>query len=61
MSQLKRKYKPKAGAEERPLLSRPALHVASVTLADPPVTIAAPWPKDLEVVLKYLRKYAAWC
>jgi 23S rRNA-/tRNA-specific pseudouridylate synthase len=59
LSQLKRKYKSKADAEERPLLARPALHAASLTLADPPVTITAPLPKDLEVALKYLRKFAA--
>jgi RluA family pseudouridine synthase len=58
LSQIKRKYKAKEGEEERPLLARPALHAASLTLADPPVTITAPLHKDLEVALKYLRKFA---
>lgn len=58
LSQLKRKYKPKDGEVERPLISRPALHAGSVTLADPPVTITASLPKDFEVSLKYLRRFA---
>lgn len=58
LSQLKRKYKAKEGEEERPLMARPALHAASITLAAPAVTITAPLPKDFEVALKYLRKFA---
>ena len=59
LSQLKRKYKPKEDEPERPLMGRPALHAASFTLAAPPVTITSPLPKDFEVALKYLRKFAA--
>ncbi len=58
LSQLKRKYKAKEGEPERPLMGRPALHAASLTLTSPPVTIAAPLPKDFTVSLKYLGKFA---
>ncbi len=59
LSQLKRGYKMKPGEPERPLMARPALHAASVVLVEPSVTITAPLPKDFEVALKYLRKFAA--
>jgi len=67
LSQLKRKYKAKEEEEERPLLDRPALHAEQLTLIRPregkppgePLTITAPWPKDLTVALKYLRRFAA--
>jgi RluA family pseudouridine synthase len=59
LSQIKRKYKAKEGEEERPLMGRPALHAASLTLASPPLTITAPLPKDFNVALKYLRMFAA--
>jgi 23S rRNA pseudouridine955/2504/2580 synthase/23S rRNA pseudouridine1911/1915/1917 synthase len=62
LSQLKRRYKPKDDEPERPLLDRPALHAGQLTLLHPstgkPFTITAPWPKDLTVAVKYLRKYA---
>lgn len=58
LSQIKLKYKAKPGEEERPLLARPALHAASITLTQPAITITAPLPKDLEVALKYLRRFA---
>ncbi len=57
LSQLKRNYRAKAGEGERPLLARPALHAAEITLVHPAVTIRAPLPKDMEVALKYLRKF----
>lgn len=56
LSQLKRDYK--VSGVEKPLLDRPALHAERLELRDPPVTFTAPWPKDLIVALKYLRKYA---
>jgi 23S rRNA-/tRNA-specific pseudouridylate synthase len=59
LSKLKRDYKAKDDEAERPLLARPALHAGSLTLADPPVTITAPLPKDFAVTLKHLRKFAA--
>ena len=62
LSRLKRDYRLKPGREERPLLSRVALHAEELTLAHPAtgrtVTVAAPWPKDLKVAVKYLRQYA---
>lgn len=61
LSQLKRNYRLKPGRKERPLLSRPALHVQKVRLPHPvtgrAVSIAAPWPKDLQVAVKYLRQF----
>jgi 23S rRNA pseudouridine1911/1915/1917 synthase len=56
LSQIKRNYKPKE--TEKPLLARPALHAESLTLREPAQTFTAPWPKDLTVAVKYLRKYA---
>jgi RluA family pseudouridine synthase len=62
LSQIKRGYKAKDGAEERPLLARPALHAESLRLKHPvsgeDLTIQATWPRDLEVAVKYLRRYA---
>lgn len=62
LSRLKRDYRLKPGHEERPLLSRVALHAEELTLPHPAtgrtVTIVAPWPKDLKVAVKYLRQYA---
>ena len=62
LSRLKPDYRLKPGKEERPLLSRVALHAESLQLAHPvtaeTVTFTAPWPKDLKVALKYLRLYS---
>ncbi len=62
LSRLKRDYRLKPGHEERPLLSRVALHAEELTLPHPAtgrtVTVVAPWPKDLKVAVKYLRQYA---
>lgn len=62
LSRLKHDYRLKPGHEERPLLSRVALHAEELTLPHPAtgrtVTIVAPWPKDLKVAVKYLRQYA---
>jgi len=61
LSQLKHDYRLKRGAEERPLIARTALHAAELTLAHPvtgaEVHMTAPWPRDLMVALKYLRRY----
>lgn len=61
LSRLKRDYRLKPGHEERPLLARVALHAETLTLPHPvtgrTVTIAAPWPKDLKVAVKYLRQF----
>lgn len=63
LSRLKSQYRLKPGREERPLISRVALHAYRLTIPHPvtgaTVRIEAPLPKDLQVALKYLRKYAA--
>jgi RluA family pseudouridine synthase len=63
LSQLKRDYHAKRGEPEQPLVNRVALHAESLTLRNPgtgqPVRIEAPWPNDLRVALKYLRKFAS--
>jgi RluA family pseudouridine synthase len=61
LSKLKPGYK-KKDAGERPLIDRPALHAAELSFTHPttnaPVTVTAPWPEDLSVAVKYLRKFA---
>ena len=63
LSRLKSGYRLKPGREERPLIDRVALHAEQLTVTHPvsgaSVTIEAPWPKDLTVAVKYLRRYAA--
>ncbi|MDI1250322.1 MAG: pseudouridine synthase [Lacunisphaera sp.] len=60
LSNLKRGYKGRA--DERPLLTRLALHAGALTFTHPvsreKLTLTAPLPKDFEVALKYLRKFA---
>jgi len=62
LSELKSSYRLKPGRTERPLLATTALHGEKLTLPHPvtqePLTITAPWPKDLTVALKYLQLYA---
>jgi RluA family pseudouridine synthase len=62
LSRLKQGYRLKPDRTERPLLDRTALHAAQLSLPHPVtqavVTIDAPLPKDLQVALKYLRKFA---
>jgi len=62
LSRLKRGFRLKSGHEERPLISRAALHAERLDFAHPvtgaATTIAAPWPKDLRVAVKYLRQFA---
>lgn len=59
-STLKRNYKPGA-EEERPTIARLTLHASEVTFTHPvsgfKVTYTAPLPKDIETLLKLLRKY----
>lgn len=60
LSGLKRGYKGRD--DERPLISRLALHASSLTFTHPVTreacTITAPLPNDLAVALKYLLKFA---
>jgi RluA family pseudouridine synthase len=62
LSTLKTDYRLKPGKTERPLIGRVALHAEQLVLqlpgAEETVKIAAPWPKDLSVAVKYLRRYA---
>jgi RluA family pseudouridine synthase len=62
LSRLKKDFRLKPGHEERPLISRTALHAEELTLPHPitgeTVTIKSEWPKDLRVAVKYLRLYA---
>lgn len=63
LSRIKPDFRLKPGAEERPLIATTALHAESLALTHPvtgaEINITAPWPKDLTVAVKYLRKYAA--
>jgi len=62
LSQLKPGYRFKKDREELPLIRRVALHAEQLTLPHPvtgaELVITAPWPKDLTVAVKYLRRYA---
>ncbi|MDD2764495.1 MAG: RluA family pseudouridine synthase [Opitutaceae bacterium] len=59
LSSLKRGYKGRA--EERPLISRLALHASELTVLHPEtragVTLRAPLPNEFGVALKYLRRF----
>ena len=61
LSRLKRNFRLKPGREERPLISRAALHAEELTVVHPvtheTVTIKSELPKDMRVALKYLRLY----
>jgi RluA family pseudouridine synthase len=63
LSRLKPAYQEKKDQPERPLIGRVALHAEELHLQHPisgePVSINAPWPKDLAVAVKYLRRFAA--
>ncbi|HVU09403.1 MAG TPA: RluA family pseudouridine synthase [Verrucomicrobiae bacterium] len=62
LSRLKKDYRLKPGREERPLITRVALHAEELELPHPVtnemVKITAPWPKDLKVAVKYLRQFS---
>jgi 23S rRNA pseudouridine1911/1915/1917 synthase len=59
LSSLKRNYK--SNGEEKPLLARTALHAYSLSFNNPvtgeKIKIEAPMPKDMETVIKVLKKY----
>lgn len=61
LSDLKRGYKGRA--DEKPLLSRLALHAGALTFRHPltreNVTVHAPLPNDFAVALKYLQKFGS--
>ena len=60
LSSMKRGYKGRA--QERPLIGSLALHTSEITVIHPltreAVTIHAPLTKELEVALKYLRRFS---
>lgn len=62
LSALKPDYQPKPDQEERPLMGRAALHLEEVIIDHPiageKLTIKAPWPKDFNASVKYLRRFA---
>lgn len=62
LSRLKKDFYLKPGREERPLISRVALHSEELNLTHPatgePLSIKSELPKDLRVALKYLQQYA---
>ena len=62
LSRLKKDFYLKPGREERPLMSRAALHAEELSLPHPvtgaPVVIRSEWPKAFKVAVKYLRQYA---
>jgi RluA family pseudouridine synthase len=63
LSRLKRDFRLKRHEPERPLLGCAALHAAELRLAHPvtgaEVVMVSPWPNDLSVAVKYLRRFAA--
>ena len=62
LSKIKRNYRPRRDGTEQPLLDRAALHYSRLSFTHPiksePVNIEAPLARDMQVALKYLRKYA---
>lgn len=59
LSQVKRKFNLKKETEEEPLVKRMALHAASLEfkdLSDAIQIVEAPYPKDMQVLLKQLEK-----
>jgi 23S rRNA pseudouridine1911/1915/1917 synthase len=62
LSSFKRRYRLKRGEEEKPILARPALHASAITFfpvaSATPIRVEAPLPRDFQVMLKLLRKYA---
>jgi 23S rRNA pseudouridine955/2504/2580 synthase/23S rRNA pseudouridine1911/1915/1917 synthase len=61
LSTFKRGYRAKPAYPERPLIERLTLHAEQLTLrrmSKESLTMVAPLPKDFQMVLKMLRKYA---
>ena len=62
LSALKADYRLKPNRTERPLIGSAALHAEELEFAHPvtreTIRVEAPWPKDLMVAIKYLRRYA---
>jgi len=62
LSKIKRNYRPRRDGTEQALLDRAALHYSRLSFTHPikttQVNIEAPLARDMQVALKYLRKYA---
>lgn len=61
LSEIKKKFKLKQDTEEQPLIKRVALHAFSLGFRDlqgNEVVVEAPYPKDMEALLKQLEKWA---
>jgi RluA family pseudouridine synthase len=63
LSRLKHDFRLKPGHTERPLIGHASIHATRLDTLHPiteqPFSVESPWPKDLQVALKYLRKHAA--
>lgn len=63
LSQFKRSYRPKSGCDEKALIDRLTLYASEITFTHPEskevVHFECAMPKDMHVLLKQLRKYAA--
>jgi RluA family pseudouridine synthase len=62
LSSLKKDYNQKRNVAEQPLIGRVGLHAESLTVKHPvsgeDVRMEAEWPNDIQVALKYLRRFA---
>ena len=62
LSEFKRNFNQKKYEEERPIITRMALHANSITFVHPKsdkeVSVEAPYPKDFDVLVKQLRKFS---
>ena len=62
LSKIKRNYRIRRDGIEQPLIGRTALHYSKLNFTQPmtcePVEIESPLARDIQVALKYLRKYA---
>jgi 23S rRNA pseudouridine955/2504/2580 synthase len=59
LSEIKRKFNLKQDTEELPLIQRVALHAYSLTFnlpSDEPLTVEAPYPKDMQALVRQLEK-----
>lgn len=63
LSRLKRNFTPSKQQEETPMIHRFALHAAALTFTGmdgTPITVEAPYPKDMAVLIKLLDKYDSY-
>ena len=62
LSKIKRDYRPKDGCEEKPIISRLALHAESLAFVHPetgkPFELRVDIPKDFRLALRHLGKYS---